>query len=259
MEGLFLANVPFALLLTLIAGLSTGIGSLIAYFIRKPKTRYLSFSLGFSGGVMIYVSFMEMMPSSVGSLGEVMASVSFFAGVLVIGFIDLLVPKAHNPHDFKKPGRSTARKRSLMNVGVFTAVAIAIHNFPEGLAVFGTAAVDVRLGALIALAIAIHNVPEGISVSMPVFYATGNRRKAFIYSALSGLSEPLGALIGLFILLPFISQSLMAMLLAFVAGIMVYIALDKILPAATSYGESHTLVVGTIIGMVVMAASIVLL
>lgn len=254
-------DVLSALLLTALAGFSTGIGSAIAYFIKKPKMIFLSFSLGFSAGVMIYVSFVELLPKAVDGAGEISGLVAFFIGVLFIGLIDMMIPKEKNPHDYKlsSEGIGVQKDPVLMKAGVFTAVAIGIHNFPEGLATFGAALSNTKLGVIIALAIAIHNIPEGISVSVPIFYATGDRKKAFIYSFLSGVSEPIGAVIGFLILLPFLSENLLVLLLAFVAGIMVYISLDELLPMAHGYGNSHVVIVGIILGMFIMAVSLLLL
>jgi len=257
----FSQHIIYAFLLTLLAGLSTGIGSLIAYLIKKPKMIYLSFSLGFSAGVMIYVSFVELLPQAVIQIGQFTGIVVFFLGILLIAFIDMAIPEERNPHHYKEmPNEQTLKvDKTLLRTGLFTALAIAIHNFPEGLTTFGTALSDERLGLIIALAIAIHNIPEGISVSVPIFYATGDRKKAFRYSFLAGLAEPLGAVIGFLILLPFLSSSLLSSLLAFVAGIMVYISIDELLPMAHRYGHSHTVILGFIIGMALMAASLFIL
>jgi ZIP family zinc transporter len=237
------------------------VGSAIAYMIKRPKWVYLSFSLGFSGGVMIYISFMELLPTAIVGVGEVWAVFGFFIGILFIGVIDMLIPEAENPHHFKELTAIKGRKvnGTLMRTGLFTALAIGIHNFPEGLATFGATLSDPGLGLFIAMAIAIHNIPEGISVSVPIFYATGDRKKAFMYSFLSGLSEPVGAVIGLLILLPFLSVALLAALLAFVAGIMVYISVDELLPMAHRYGHSHTVVLGIVLGMLIMAVSLLML
>jgi ZIP family zinc transporter len=254
-------NVAVALGLTLLAGLSTGIGSTIAYFIRRPKIIYLSFSLGLSAGVMVYVSFMELLPSAIDRVGEPLSLLFFFLGVALIGLVDLLVPEAENPHNFegmedpKNPGQNHA----LMRTGMMTAVAIGIHNFPEGLATFASALSDVRLGLFIAIALAIHNIPEGIAVSMPIFYATSSRNKAFFYSFLSGLSEPIGALIGFLLLMPFLTPAVLAGTLALVAGIMIYISLDELLPMAHSYGHGHLVISGVVLGMLVMAISLLML
>ncbi len=253
-------NVIPALILTLLAGLSTGIGSLIAYFIRKPKKSYLSFSLGFSAGVMVYISFMELLAGSMEEIGELWGIGTFFLGILLIAIIDLAIPEVENPHEYRDPiSEEDEVNPALMRTGILMALAIAIHNFPEGLATFSIALTDLSLGGVIAIAIAIHNIPEGISVSVPFFYATGDRKKAFFYSFLSGIAEPIGAIIGFLILSPFLNAFLLSSLLAFVGGIMVYISLDELLPLAHDYGRNHIVILGIIIGMFIMALSLSLL
>jgi len=253
-------NILIALVLATLAGLSTGIGSVIAYFIRKPRMDFLSFSLGFSSGVMIYISFVELIPLSLENVGKVWSFFAFFAGIFLIGLIDILVPEAENPHHFEELRKITddGKDPTLLRTGIFTAFAIAIHNFPEGLAAFGAALTDVKLGVFTAAAIAMHNIPEGISVSIPIFYATGDRKKAFIWSLLSGLSEPLGAAVGFTLLLPFLTETLLASLLALVAGIMVYISLDELLPMAHRYGPGHIVILGVILGMFFIGGGLLL-
>ena len=254
-------NIGLALFLTALAGFSTGIGSAVAYFIKKPKMIYLSVSLGFSAGVMIYISFVELLPKALNGVGEVIGIKAFFVGIIFIGFIDMIISKAKNPHHYKELSDIEEIKvdKNLMRMGLFTALAIGIHNFPEGLATFGTALSDVKLGVIIALAIAIHNIPEGISVSVPIFYATGDKNKAFIYSTFSGIAEPVGAVIGFLILLPFLSEEVLVSLMAFIAGIMVYISLDELLPMAHRYGYGHMVIIGVVVGMLVMALSLLML
>ena len=256
----------FAFGLTLFAGLSTGIGSAIAFFAKQTNTKFLSIALGFSAGVMIYVSFVEIMAKArielIAELGEISGSwltvAAFFGGVLLIGIIDKLIPSMENPHEIKKMEDYGDKEKRLMRMGVFTVLAIAIHNFPEGLATFTAAVTDPELGIAIAVAIAIHNIPEGIAVSVPIYYATGSKKKAFWYSFSSGLSEPVGALIGYLILMPFMTPVMFGILFAGVAGIMVFISLDELLPAAREYGEHHLSIYGMIVGMVVMAVSLLL-
>lgn len=254
-------NVGIALALTLVAGLSTGVGSAIAYFIKRPKVIYLSFSLGLSAGVMLYVSFVELLPDAVEIVGESLGVLFFFIGIGFIAIVDLLVPEPENPHNFEglDEPKSPDASHHLMRTGVMTALAIGIHNFPEGMATFAAALSDVRLGIFIAVAIAIHNIPEGIAVSVPFYFATGNRNKAFVYSFLSGVSEPVGALIGYLVLMPFLTPAVMAGTLAFVAGVMIYISLDELLPMAHRYGHGHLVISGIILGMLIMAISLILL
>jgi ZIP family zinc transporter len=257
-------NIIPALLLTVAAGLCTGIGSAIAYFIRKPKIVYLAFLLGFSAGVMIYVSFMELLPDALKTVGGVWGLAAFFLGIAATGLVDMLVPELENPHQWRAAGCADEpiahlEKSRLMRTGLFTALAIGIHNFPEGLATFASALSDVHLGVFIAIAIAIHNVPEGIAVSVPILYATGDKNKAFFYSFLSGMSEPAGAIVGYLVLLPFLTPVLLAALLAFVAGVMIYISLDELLPMAHSYGHGHLVIAGIVLGMLVMAVSLLML
>lgn len=261
--------VLFALGLTIFAGLSTGIGSVIAFYTKKTNETFLSAALGFSAGVMIYVSLVEIfqkarMELSVdyGSrMGLLITTIAFFGGIALIAIIDKLVPNAENPHEIKDLDDLDAeesKRKSLLRMGMFSALAIAIHNFPEGLATFISAINDPQLGVSIAIAIAIHNIPEGIAVSVPVFYATGDKKKAFIYSFLSGLSEPVGALIGYFLLGQLFGPELFGIVFASVAGIMVYISLDELLPTAEKYGKHHIAIGGLVAGMLVMAISLVL-
>lgn len=271
MEG----NVLYAFTLTMLAGLSTGIGSLIALLAKKTNKVFLSFSLGFSAGVMIYISFVELFPQSVESLtpdfGDRLAQIytvlAFFGGILFIALIDRLVPSVDNPHEARSiesmrvnlPEQGLYRKsnRSMMRTGVITALVIGIHNFPEGIATFMAAMQNPQTGVAIAFAIAIHNIPEGIAVSVPVYYATGSRKKAFQFSFLSGLAEPVGAVVGYLVLAPFLTPVSLGLIFAAVAGIMVFISLDELLPAAHEYGEHHAAIWGLILGMVVMAVSLI--
>ncbi len=260
-----------AFALTLFAGLSTGIGSALAFFTRRTNTRFLALALGFSAGVMIYVSFVEILAKAVESLslelgerpGTWAAVASFFGGIAFIAIIDRLVPSFENPHEMRhieemKPSAAPDQSLKLHRMGVFAALAIAIHNLPEGLVTFAAALQDPKLGLTIAVAVAIHNIPEGIAVSVPIYFATGNRGRAFAYSFLSGLAEPFGAVIGYLILRPFLNGSLFGVLFGAVAGIMVFISLDELLPSAREYGEHHLSIYGLIAGMAVMAVSLLL-
>ncbi len=269
--------------LTLFAGLATGIGSIMAFMSKRTSPQFLAGALGFSAGVMIYVSLIEIFVKANDSLGEALGTAagyrlttfSFFGGIALIAIIDQLVPEYENPHelrgvdDMNKPCRAAApatgpaasgenemNNENLKRMGFFSALAIAIHNFPEGLATFTGALQDPALGLSIAVAIAIHNIPEGIAVSVPLYYATGDKKKALGWSFLSGLSEPVGALVGYFLLMQFFNELMFGILFAGVAGIMVYISLDELLPTAEKYGEHHIAIMGVIAGMIVMAVSL---
>ncbi|HEC2411500.1 TPA: zinc transporter ZupT [Campylobacter jejuni] len=279
-----------AMLLTLFAGFSTAIGSIIAFFSRKDDLRVLSLGLGFSAGVMIYISFMEILPTALKDFknhydshwAELLGLACFFGGILISLLIDKLIPEDVNPHEPKEdlsdlkicplpqkgqnppkfhPGKKLHQinTKALKRTGIFTALAIAIHNFPEGFATFISSLDNLTLGIAIAIAVAIHNIPEGLAVSLPIYHATGDKKKAFIYSALSGFAEPLGAFVGALILLPFIGDLTLAISFAVIAGIMVFISLDELLPAAKTYDKAHDSLYGFILGMAIMALSLNLL
>ncbi len=268
-------NFWFAFGLTVFAGLSTGIGSALAFFTKKTNTKLLSISLGFSAGVMIYVSFVEILGKSRDSLsliygekpGAWLTVLAFFSGVLVIALIDKLIPSYENPHEIKRIEdikNNNGRDPKLVRMGLFTALAIAIHNFPEGIATFFAGLADPELAIPIAVAIAIHNIPEGIAVSVPISYGTGSKKRGFLLSFLSGLAEPVGALVAYFILVIFfrgaetIPHGLFGFLFGAVAGIMVFISIDELLPTAEEYGHHHHSIYGFVIGMGVMALSLLL-
>ncbi len=292
-----------AFALTLFAGMATGIGSVIAFTAKRTNYRFLSVATGFSAGVMLYVSFVEIFFKGAEALTQVYGDywgnwvnvASFFGGIALIGIIDTLVPDAENPHEIHaeeeiaplhdpnaplpdfacgpavsetpSPGfhDHAMHDRKLLRMGLFTALAIGIHNFPEGLATFLAALEDPGLGVAIAIAIALHNIPEGISVSVPIFYATGDRKKAFMYSLLSGLAEPVGAGIAYLGLRVFLGEGgvippqIMGCLFSGVAGIMVFISLDELLPTSRAYGKGHDSLLGLLAGMAVMALSLLLM
>jgi ZIP family zinc transporter len=268
MPGMHSALV-FAFLLTAVAGFATGIGSALAYLTPHTRRNMLSVALGFSAGVMIYISFVELYGQAEEPLaaaygrfgGGIITGFSFFGGMLLIGAIDFLIPSYENPHEagLVEEMRPDEDSRELHRLGLLTALAIGIHNFPEGMATFFAALTDPTVGVSVALAIALHNIPEGISISIPVYFATKNRRKAFWYSFLSGISEPVGAVIGYLLLRPFLTDQIMGMVFAAVAGIMVFISLDQLVPNAKKYSSGHQSMYGLVAGMAIMALTLILL
>jgi ZIP family zinc transporter len=270
----------FAFGLTLLAGLATGLGSGLAFFAKRTNLRLLAQSLAFSAGVMLYVSFVEILPKASADLAQHfgaaaagwLANAGFFGGILAMAVIDILVPSADNPHELRAdtdlealkswssvPAAEHLERLHLGRLGFFTAAAIAIHNFPEGVATFVAALDDPRTGVAIAIAVALHNIPEGISVSVPIFYATGRRGRAFAFSFLSGLSEPLGGLAAALALNWFLPAYTTGFVFASVAGVMVYISIDELLPTAHRYGHSHEVLACIAGGMALMAVSLLLL
>jgi len=253
-----MSTVALALTLTALAGLSTTIGSLLVLVIGEPGPRFMALSLGFATGVMVLVSFMELLPSGIEVLGPGLGYAAFFGGLSVMFILDLVIPHSYEGMADASPGSLTSDVR-LLRVGLFVALGIGIHNFPEGMATFAGTLADPRLGMAIAVAIAIHNIPEGLAVAAPVYAATGSRRKAFFWSFLSGAAEPVGAALAAIFLLPFLHGRVLAAILAGVAGLMVFISLDELLPAAREYGEEHLAIIGAMTGMAVMAVSLWLL
>jgi ZIP family zinc transporter len=250
-------TVGFALLLSTLAGLSTTLGSLLAILVGQPSPRFMALTLGLSGGVMVHVAFVELLQDGIDTLGFAPAHLAFFGGMGAMFLVDILVP-----HDYMAERHRTAkgtRNSQLLKTGLFVALGLGIHNFPEGMASFAGALEDRSLGIAIALAVALHNIPEGLAVSAPIFAATGSRRQAFLLSFLSGLAEPIGAVLAAIVLLPFLNETVLSLVLVVVAGIMVFISLDELLPASCSLGEEHLSIVGVAVGMAVMAFSLWLL
>ena len=272
-----------ALLLTLIAGAATGIGGALVLFKKKLSSNFLAGALGVSAGVMIFISLTELFPeaqaeiASIGSLkyGESLVLLAFFAGMGIITLIDFLIPEYENPHeasglslDAKTAAvgvlEQTGNEKALQRLGIMSALAIAVHNFPEGIASFIGALNDPQMGAGITFAIAIHNIPEGIAVAIPIYYATKSKGKALLYATLSGLSEVLGALLCLAVTAIFGVEitgggPVFPLILAAVAGIMIYISLDELLPTAEKYGKHHIAIAGVVGGMAIMGVSLMLL
>ena len=244
-----------AFTLSFLAGLASAVGGLCSFFIKKENFTALAVGLGFSAGVMLYVSFVEILPHAQTSLsglygrvpGAWLAVSLFFVGTAISWGVDRCLPPLHVKQE------SLKQSAKLKQTGIFTAVALVLHNFPEGLATFFSALDSVTLGFSIAVAVAIHNIPEGIAVALPIYHSTGSRAKAFWASAASGMAEPIGALAGYFVLRAVLHEALLGILFALVAGIMVYLALDELLPTAHDYGHGHQVIGGVLGGMALMA------
>jgi len=248
-----IADVQAAIVLTTLAGLATGLGSLASYFIPRPDMRYLSISLGFAAGVMIFVAFVDLFYSSRIAIGLNTANMFFLLGLLAIYALDHLVPHIH------LDGSVDSHGERLCRTGIMTTIGMAIHNLPEGMTVALVTLADTRLGIPIAIAIAIHNIPEGVACSVPLYCATGDRRRSCLLSFLAGLTEPLGAILAVLVLYPFLTPYVLAASTAFAAGIMVFICFDELIPAANHYGDEHLTNLGIIVGFLVMMVSLSLL
>ena len=235
----------------LVAAAGPVIGSLAGVAFR-PRPGAMGCMLAFAGGVMLAISFLELLPESTAKSGLPGAAAGLAVGFLVMAALECLLPRTRGA-PASAPGRDLRRASVLMILALF------LHNLPEGMAIAASTVIeDPKALVTVAFAIAIHNIPEGIAVSVPIYQATGSRRRAFVYSFLSGLAEPLGALLGWLVLRPIMSDTLFGLLFAGVAGIMVFISLDELLPAAREYGEHHLSIYGLIAGMAVMAVSLLL-
>lgn len=277
----------FAFFLSLVAGLSTTIGSVIAFLVKKPNPKFISFIMGFSAGVMIFISFVELLLSSILSIGDQFGEsigyqlgvLFFFLGMGIMFIIDVVVshkyefedsieilmnengsykPVLHHGHLHRQHFHGEKKNMRVEKTSLFIILGVFIHNFPEGMATFIGTVAEIELGLLLTLAITLHNIPEGIAVSLPIYMYTGSKRKAFKWSFISGMSEPIGALVTWIILYPFITPTLLSAMLGVVGGVMVYISLDELLPASRKLGKEHHSILGIITGMIVMAFSLAL-
>ncbi len=250
-------NISLALLITTLAGLSTAVGGLIGIMVRKPGPRFMALTLGFSAGVMILLSYIELLQGGIEQIGFIRAHLAFFVGMGVMFLVDVSIP-----HDFIAEHHRTGtdeHSSRMMKTGRFVALGIAIHNFPEGMATFIGTLVDPSLGIAIAAAIALHNIPEGVAVAAPIYAATDSRKKAFLWSFFAGLAEPVGAGLAALVLLPFLTDAVLSYVLAAVGGAMIFISLDELIPASRVFREDHISIIGVIAGMIVMAVSLWLL
>ena len=277
-----MTGIASALIMTLSAGSATGIGGALVLFKKKLSSNFLAGALGLSAGVMIFISLAELLPEAQAEIagygsvnhGEAFALIAFFVGMGIITLIDFLIPEYENPHEasgLTLDSRTAAvgelqkagNEKAMHRLGLLSALAIAIHNFPEGIATFIGALNDPQMGAGITFAISIHNIPEGIAVAIPIYYATKSKGKALLYATLSGFSEVIGALLCLAVTAIFgielSSGPVFPLILAAVAGIMIYISLDELLPTAEKYGKHHIAIAGVVGGMAIMGISLLII
>ncbi len=261
-----MTNYFLPLILTLFAGMSTLIGGFITFFVKRNNLKALSVGLGFSAGVMVYISLNELLSESpvmlTGFYSEIGAKVlsfsGFLLGIIIAILIDYFIPD-HIESDFLSTSKRCRQRHQIRRAGLITALAVTLHNFPEGMATFLVSSQDLRLGIPVAIAIAIHNIPEGIAIALPIFHATGKKRLAVLYSFLSGISEPVGGLLGVILLRTIMPAQSVGIMTAAVAGIMVYLSFDTLLPLAREYGENHHVIIGIVSGMLIMGFGLIFL
>lgn len=260
------SNYELGLFLAFLAGMATVLGGCLTFFIKRDNLKALSVGLGFSAGVMIYLALGEVVVDAGEFLVKYFPNSSnwivfagFFTGILTAVLIDWLLPSHIEADLFKSKDECVADVHRIKRAGILIAVAISLHNFPEGLSMFFMTTQSVTLGISLALAIAIHNIPAGIAIALPIYHATGKKRLAIIYSFLSGISELIGALIGLFLIQTILPQMAIGFIFATVAGILIYISFDTILPLSREYGDGHYSVFGVMAGMFVIWLSLLLL
>lgn len=261
-----------AFLVCVAAAMATVIGGAAVLFMKKSNPRFLAFGLAFAGGAMVYISLIEIFGKSLSAFSQVyqdhaayaLTTFSFFAGVAALMALDRLIPNPHGGISFTENdphghGHAHHHSPSVKRLGVLTALAITAHNFPEGIATFFATLDDPVVGAPLAVAIAIHNIPEGVSIAIPIYFATGSKKAAIIATFLSALAEPVGAAIGYAILMPFLSDTVYAVTFGMIAGAMVFLSLDELLPTAKRYSSGHETTYGMVLGMMALAASLVLM
>mgnify|MGYP004673390191 FL=1 len=236
----------YSFLLTFIAGFSTMIGTILIFF-KEKTNRVVVASLSFASGVMLTVSILDLSPEAITLLNyksiiEILIITVFMVlGALLTRKIDKCMPEVDNNS-----------KKGLYRVGIISMFAIIMHNIPEGIATFMTTSTNLSLGLSLTIAIALHNIPEGISIAVPIYYSTGNRKKAMFYTLVSAISEPFGALLAFLFLKPFMNNLVMGLLMAVIAGIMSYISFFELLPKSLSYKNKSLSYIFFVIGIIFM-------
>ena len=217
------------IIISLIEGMSTLIG-FFSIYIKGDKNRIISRTLSFAGGVMIMLSIIDLIPSSISSLKEnynCFIALFYCSIFFIIGFIaSHLIQNIVQEQDV------------LSKTGIISMIGIILHNIPEGMATYMLSSINFKLGLMLSIAIVMHNIPEGIGISIPIYCGTGNKKKAFVYTLISGLSEPFGAIISVIFLHKFINLTIMGAIYSIIAGIMIYIGYFELIKISKQYGNS---------------------
>lgn len=247
-------NIGYSFLITFIAGASTLLGMIVLLFNKKNSGKIIAASLSFAAGVMICVSLLDLIPEGINLLTsryKNFVSIMFFLIFLCIGVLTSMMIDKNMPEN-KSNGK-------LYRVGIISMLAIILHNIPEGIATFMASSMDMKLGISLALAISMHNIPEGISISVPIYYSTRSVKKSFLYTLISALSEPFGALLAYLFLQNLITDSFMGMLFSFIAGIMIHISFYELLPTSKKYNENKLTSIFFVIGIIFMCINLLIL
>lgn len=231
-------SITFAFLITMIAGLSTLIGIIPIYINFKNINKIICISLAFASGVMTSVSIFSLLPESYKMLNNIVLVVIFILiGIIISKLLDKLLKEIDN---------------KLYKLGIINTIALMLHNIPEGILTFSTTSINISLGISLAISIIFHNIPEGISISVPIYYSTKSKRKAWFYVFISGFSETLGAIITYLFLYKFINSNFIGITLSLTTGIMIYISLIELLPNSLEYSNKKTSYISFIIGFIFM-------
>ena len=253
----------YALLITLMSGLAMGVGALVVFFVKKENKRTTAFSMGFSAGAMLLVAFIALMGHSLQCVGQETSLMMFSIGLIVMALLDKMLPSHAHNHPNSVPSLNTndgeSEESVMFRTGIAIAVAIALHNIPEGVAIFTSSLADRETGMLLSVAVMLHNIPIGVAIATPIYLATNNKLKAISIALLTGLISPLAALLCSVFMMPFLSDGIVEKLLPLVAGIMVYICVDELLPASRKQGFHHISTYGVVVGMICVAVVLMFL
>lgn len=260
-------DLVFASVITLASGLTMGLGGMSVFLMGKENPKVIAFSIGLSAGAMLMIAFMGIMPSVGDSFVDLFGDdkrasmqplLMFVLGLFLMIGIDRMLPSSVHNHPNAAPELpdvdGETKNGKMLRTGIAIAIAIGVHNIPEGIATFTTLLTDRSLGLMVTIAVVIHNIPIGIAIAMPIFLATGSRRRAFFAALLSGLVSPAAAFLAYIFMMPFLSAVVMSSLLAVVAGVMVYISIDELIPASRRIGHHHLSTYGVVVGMALLAS-----